>query len=82
MSEIIYTKTKWTDVHRIMNKMMASVEGEDDSAVVMACLALSVSSQCDNYTLDQLKAGIRGASEWIALYASTLDPNSTAQLAN
>ena len=82
MSEIIYTKTKWTEVHRIMAKIMRSVEDEDASAIVMACLALAVSSQCEEYTLDQLKAGIRGSSEWIALYASTLDPNSTTRLAN
>ena len=82
MSDIIYTKTKWSDVHRIMTKLMESVQGEEDSSVVMACLGLAVSSQIDTYTLDQLKAGIRGASEWIALYASSLDPNSTSRMAN
>lgn len=82
MSEIIYTKTKWTDVQRIMNKVMNAVDGEDDSAVIMSCLGLAVSSQCQDYTLDQLKAGIKGASEWIALYASSIDPASLAQVAN
>ena len=82
MSEIIYTKTKWSDVHRIMDKIMSSVREEDDAAVVMACLALAVSSQIEDYTIEQLKDGIRGSSEWIALYASTLDPSSSTQVLN
>lgn len=77
MSQIIYTNTKWSDVQRIMMKVMKSVEGEDDSDVVMACLALAVESQLEDYTMEQLKAGIKGSSEWIALYASTLDPLSS-----
>lgn len=82
MSEIIYTKTKWSEVQRVMNKIVRSLEGEEDSTVVMGCLALAVSAQLSDYTVEQLKIGIRGSSEWIALYASTLDPNSTAKLAN
>lgn len=82
MSEIIYTKTKWSDVHRIMNKLVNAVKDEDDSAVVMACLGLAVSSQMEDYTIEHLKDGIKGASEWIALYASTLDPQSSTQRAN
>lgn len=74
MSQITYTKTRWSDVHRIMTGIMKAVEGEQDSAVVMACIALAVSSQIENYTLDQLKSGIKGASEWIALYAASIDP--------
>lgn len=76
MSEIIYTKTKWSDVNRVMTRLIESVRDEDDATVVMACLALAVSSQCEDYTLGQLKDGIRGASEWIALFASTGAPNT------
>lgn len=79
MSQIIYTKTKWSDVQRVMETIVNAVEGEEDSAVIMGCLALAVSSQLENYNLQQVKDGIKGASEWIALYASSLDPNSTVK---
>lgn len=81
MSEIIYTKTKWSDVHRTMTRIMTAVDGEPDSTVVMACIALAVASQVENYTVEQLRDGIKGASEWIALYASSLDMK-TSQVLN
>lgn len=78
MGEIVYTKTKWTEVHRVMKRMLAAFEDEDDSTMMMACLAFAIVGQCETYTLEQLKDGIKGASEWIALYASSLDPNVKA----
>lgn len=71
------------DVRRIMDKIMAAVEGEDDTAVVMGCLTLAVTNQLESdFTLEQMKTGVTGASEWIALYASTLDPQSASSKIN
>lgn len=62
---------------------MFAVNGEDDTAVVMACLTLAVTNQLeDDFTLEQMRAGVTGASEWIALYASTLDPQSASSKVN
>lgn len=65
-----------------MAEIMTAVKDEDDSDIVMACLALAVSEQISDYTTEQLTAGIKGASEWIALYASTLDPLSPSSKVN
>lgn len=82
MSEIIYTQTKWADVSRVMEKIMTAVDGEDDSVVIISCLAFTVSAQMKDYTFHQLSAGIKGTSEYIALYASSVDPDATIQQVN
>ena len=80
--DIVYTQTKWADVSRVMEKIMTAVEGEKDSVVVIGCLALAVSSQLKDYTFAQLSAGVQGTSEYVALYASSIDPDAATQQVN
>ena len=77
MADIIYTKTKWEDVSRVTTKIVEAVGNEDEKLVIIACLALAVSAQVRNFDITQVIAGVKGASEYIALWASSVDSNAS-----
>lgn len=59
-------------------------EGMTRSHVLMACLAESILLQHPGITPTDLSAGIKGASEWIAMYLGTTElpsePTPNSQL--
>ena len=73
--QIIYSKTTGKEIQDIVEAMEPVLEGKLSANVLMACLALAIIIQCPNLTPEQLSTGVRGASEWIALYASSLEPS-------
>ena len=62
--------------------MLTAVADEDQASVIMSCLTIALLNQVRDPTTKQLQDGVKGASEWITLYASSLDPNSDIQSVN
>lgn len=69
---ITYTKISGKELDRLTAAMEDCLAGEKETHVAVACLALAICIQLPTITPDQLAAGIKGASEWIALYASSI----------
>ena len=67
------------EVARIVNAMEQVFGDENREVMLMACLSLSILIQHENITMEQLQAGVLGASEWIALYLTSLEEQETGE---
>ena len=79
---ITYTKASGADIDRILTLMESVLSGQDEQHIVMACLALALMIQIPNIKLEQITAGVKGASEWITLFASELESPTTTDRMN
>ena len=75
MSEAItYTRVTGKRIEEVISDIEPSLRGKDSNEILMACLSIAVMLQgSEALTLTQLVDGVKGASEWIALYHSSLD---------
>lgn len=69
---------KGEDIQRVIAKFETVVEDEKLEVINMACLALSLAIQYPAITAEQIQKGVYGASQWIALYVSSLTDEGTA----
>jgi hypothetical protein len=67
---LIYTKAPADVIARLVEKMGYSVLGENEGHVQMACVALALSIEIPNLTPEGLQAGVKGATEWIAMFGA------------
>jgi hypothetical protein len=67
-----YVQVSAAAVKQVIEKIEGVVVGVPEDQVKLACLVIAVSISCDDFTLDELLSGVRGADEWIALYATSL----------
>lgn len=79
---ITYTKASGAELERLINAMERVLVGEREQHIVMACLALVISLQVPDITSEQLAKGVKGASEWIALFGSSLNLDSHPEQVN
>lgn len=70
---ITYSTASGSDVGRIVEKIENSLVGEPQDLVRMACLALAIYYSNPNIDSVKIVEGVRGASEWIALFLSDID---------
>lgn len=61
------------ELETVVATIQDSVMGVENTKVLMACLAIAISLQVKHLNEDTLVKGIKGASEWIALYANSVD---------
>lgn len=81
MNEPVTTKyTSAGDISRIVEGIYERYSEETPEALMMSCIATAILLQDENITLDQLRDGVMGASEWIALYISSLDDKAKGNL--
>lgn len=70
--DIETTRATYAEVEPLIKKIVDSVDGEPMLLVNMACLAISMVIQHPGIKGPELAEGIKGASEWMALYAESL----------
>lgn len=68
-----YTSASGAEVRALVDRIQDVVMGEKIDSINMACLAIAVIFHCPKITGPQLAAGIKGASEWMALYNDSLE---------
>ena len=56
------------------------LEDRDPMLVLSACLAMAVLISMPEASSEELDKGVMGASEWIALYADSLDPDNNESI--
>lgn len=61
------------EIARIVNAMQEVFGDEDRTAMMMACLSMALILQHEDISMDDLKDGVLGASEWIALFLTSLE---------
>lgn len=71
MEQLYLTQVRSSDIQRVVGKIKAAVAEEDEDAILMACLSIALIFQCPDITHEQLAKGVRGCSEWIALYTTS-----------
>jgi hypothetical protein len=67
-----YIEAKGEEILKITAMMSDVVMGERADHVIMACLAMVISIQNPTITVEGLVEGVRGASEWIDFYLTSL----------
>ena len=72
MNQLYYTKTTGKEIQKIVEAMEPLLKEHSSYNVMMACLALAIITQFSDLTPEQLSAGVKGASEWIAVYVSAI----------
>lgn len=78
---ITYSKVTVLEVARAVSAMEESVATVSDQVVMMACFALAIGIAHPDIKKDDLANGIRGASEWLALFIDNLvDPTPAARM--
>lgn len=71
-TSIIQAKATVADIKRLVQQMESVLVGEREDHVMMACIAMALSIQYPDLTREELSAGVKGASEWMATYISTI----------
>ena len=74
---ITYSQATGKDIESIVSAMESCLIGRNSSHITMACLAVALIIQEPNLAPQQLADGIRGASEWIAMYVGSLNESET-----
>jgi hypothetical protein len=70
---LIYTKARTEDIARLVEKMGLTVLGENEGHVQMACIALALSIEIPGLTPEGLQDGVKGVSEWIAMFGANFN---------
>ena len=64
------------DVGEVVEVIGNVLKGVDEMLVLSACLSMAILISRPEATSQELEKGVMGVSEWIALYAESLDPDS------
>lgn len=75
MDKFVTRQFSGQEVGEAIHTMQQVLQDSDPMLVLSACLALAVLISYPEATSEQLDRGVTGASEWIALYADSLDPD-------
>ena len=77
MHENYITRTfSGPEVGEVVSVIGKVLEDVDPMLVLSACLAMSILISRPEATTEELEKGVMGVSEWIALYAESLDPEA------
>jgi hypothetical protein len=79
---ITYSKVPAQEVAKAVEAMEASVATVSDQVVMMACFALAIAIAFPDIENKDLADGIKGASEWLALFIDNLVDPPTKQVMN
>lgn len=69
---ITYAHATAAQVSKLCERVFNVLEGENPNQVNIACLTIAMLIQVPEITPENLVEGVKGASEWIALYGDTL----------
>ena len=73
MGEVQYSKASGQDLIRVVGLIDDVVAGEPANHVAMACLAIAITCQQSNIEPESLAEGIKGCSEWIACFLTSVN---------
>lgn len=75
MEPLKYKNTDADNIKRIVGNISNVVADEDLDDIHVACLTLALGTMANKLTFVQLVEGVKGASEWMALYLSSTGLN-------
>jgi hypothetical protein len=70
---LTYAKVPGAEVVRAMNAIEVATAMESDQVIMMACFAMAICIANPGIENEALKQGVKGASEWLAMYIDSLD---------
>lgn len=73
MGAIKYASTSIEELQKVLVKLDNTLNEENEDVAGMACIAYSILLQAPDIKLEKLIEGVKGASEWLALYCSDYD---------
>lgn len=59
-----------SEVYEVIAKIEPALEGVSRKLAIISCIAIAVTAMNPDMTEDEVQAGVKGCSEWIALYVS------------
>lgn len=74
MPEIVQQTATGKEIEEIINEIAPIIQDKPSAHVMMACLALAMIIQHPDIEPEDLQRGVKEASEWMALYVSSVDP--------
>ena len=78
---LMYRKSSGATITRLIDKMEKALEDEDEKDIMAACLVLALCIQMPDITQEQLESGVKGVSEWIAMFgAETMSPTTKEKM--
>ena len=76
-NSIEQSKASGEDVSRVVGRMSDIFKNEENHIILMSALSIAIMVQQPDVTPEQLKAGVLGASQWIALYLTSIEESGT-----
>lgn len=72
VTDIRRTYATGSDIEAALEKMVPPMDGIEPGVVLLAALSLAFILQDPDIEPDDLTVGVKGASEWIALFLTTI----------
>ncbi len=69
---VAYVEIPETEIMDIMQIVGRALDGKAENTVFLGLLALAVFMRNPSMDGDQLKEGVKGASEWISMYTDNM----------
>ncbi len=70
------------EVYEVVAKIEPNLVGVSRKLAIIACIAIAVTAMNPDMTEDEVQEGVKGCSEWIALYASGIGLKLTKEHLN
>lgn len=78
-TSVVQTEASMDRVHQLVMKIEPALEGEEVQHILLASLVVAIAIQHDGITPTQLAKGVKGASEWIALYLDQVESEDSVR---
>ena len=59
-----------SEIYEVVARIEPALDGVSRKLAIVACIAIAVTAMNPDMTEDEVQAGVKGCSEWIALYVS------------
>lgn len=73
MNQLYMESVPGSEVEEVVGKIEEAVKGESIHTILMACLSIVIFLQHPDISNEKLRDGVKGASEWIAMFISGVD---------
>lgn len=73
MTGVVETQAQSQDVEALADRLIPHLEGKERGLAAITLLTLVLSIMNPNITPEEIQTGVRGASEWLCLYLSSVE---------
>lgn len=71
-----------SEVYEVVARIEPALDGVSRKIAIIACIAIAITAMNPDMTEDEVQAGVKGCSEWIALYVSGIGTKLTKDQLN